>query len=213
MFISLIVSGRYLRILQSDWFRERSEFSYLLTTGMVTNYAKRRVKLRIERANFQNMTKKQTKSKHWQKTNDDKNTTFPVFLNSFSYFPKIEFRNKYKFYSPALVGPYWEKLCPRSRVRPKRERKREYSMENAGVLYLRRSCWRIRKSNEWVLGKNQRVCEYCTKHFPCGFVFMIYVLRIKFLLIVFSDKPKQNSVTLLQVINSFKDFKTSFNFC
>ena len=119
------MSGRYLRILQSDWFRERAEFSYLLTTGMVTNYAKRRMKLQIERANFQNMTKKnkqKQKLKHWQKTNDDKNTTFPVFLNSFSYFPKIEFRNKYKFYSPTLVGRYWEKLCPRSRVRPKIER-------------------------------------------------------------------------------------------
>ena len=43
-------------------------------------------------------------------------------LFQFSYFPKIEFRNKYKFYSPTLVGPYWQKLCPRSRVRPKRER-------------------------------------------------------------------------------------------
>ena len=39
-----------LRILQSDWFRERAVFSYLLTTVMVTNYAERRVKLRIERA-------------------------------------------------------------------------------------------------------------------------------------------------------------------
>ena len=42
-----------LKILQSDWFRERAVFSYLLTTVMVTNYAKRRVKLRIERAKFQ----------------------------------------------------------------------------------------------------------------------------------------------------------------
>ena len=42
-----------LRILQSDWFRERAVFSYLLTTVLVTNYAKRRVKLRIERAKFQ----------------------------------------------------------------------------------------------------------------------------------------------------------------
>ena len=41
-----------------------------------------------------------------------------VFLNSFSYLLKIELRNKYKFHSPALVGPYWEKLCPLSRVRP-----------------------------------------------------------------------------------------------
>ena len=45
--------GGILRILQSDWFRERAVFSYLLTTVMVTNYAKRRVKLRIERAKFQ----------------------------------------------------------------------------------------------------------------------------------------------------------------
>ena len=46
-------AGGILRILQSDWFRERAVFSYLLTTVMVTNYAKRRVKLRIERAKFQ----------------------------------------------------------------------------------------------------------------------------------------------------------------
>ena len=45
--------GGILRILQSDWLRERAVFSYLLTTFMVTNYAKRRVKLRIERAKFQ----------------------------------------------------------------------------------------------------------------------------------------------------------------
>ena len=42
-----------MRILQSDWFREWAVFSYFLTTVMVTNYAKRRVKLRIERAKFQ----------------------------------------------------------------------------------------------------------------------------------------------------------------
>ena len=46
-------AGGILRILQSDWFRERAVFSYLLTTVMVTNYAKRKVKLRIERARFQ----------------------------------------------------------------------------------------------------------------------------------------------------------------
>ena len=45
--------GGILRILQTDWLRERAVFSYLLTTVMVTNYAKRRVKLRIERAKFQ----------------------------------------------------------------------------------------------------------------------------------------------------------------
>ena len=46
-------AGGILRILQSYCFRERAVFSYLLTTVMVTNYAKRRVKLRIERAKFQ----------------------------------------------------------------------------------------------------------------------------------------------------------------
>ena len=46
-------AGGILRILQSDWFRKRAVFSYLLTTVMVTSYAKRRVKLRIERAKFQ----------------------------------------------------------------------------------------------------------------------------------------------------------------
>ena len=45
-------AGGILRILQSDWFREQAVFSYLLTTVMVTNYAKRRVKLRIERNGF-----------------------------------------------------------------------------------------------------------------------------------------------------------------
>ena len=33
---SLIVSGRILRTLQSDWFRDRAVFSYLLTTVTVT---------------------------------------------------------------------------------------------------------------------------------------------------------------------------------
>ena len=52
-----------MRILQSDWFWEKAVFSYLLTMGMVTNYAKCRVKLQIERAKFQNMTKTKTKTK------------------------------------------------------------------------------------------------------------------------------------------------------
>ena len=46
-------AGGILRILQSDWFREQAVFSSLLTTVMVTNYTKRRVKLQIERAKFQ----------------------------------------------------------------------------------------------------------------------------------------------------------------
>ena len=53
--------GGILRILQSDWL---IVFSYLPTTGMVTNHAKRRVKLRIERAKFQNMTKTELQKKN-----------------------------------------------------------------------------------------------------------------------------------------------------
>jgi len=53
--ISLLVGYNIiiLRILQSDSFQERAVFPYLLTTVMVTNCAKCRVKLRIERAKFQ----------------------------------------------------------------------------------------------------------------------------------------------------------------
>ena len=46
-------AGGILRILHSDWFWERAVVTYLLTTGRVTNYAKRWVKLRVERAKFQ----------------------------------------------------------------------------------------------------------------------------------------------------------------
>ena len=60
---------------------------------------------------------------------------------------------------------------------------REYFMESAGVRYLRTSCWRIRnrtsERNERVrfLIQNQRVRKYRIKHFPCGIVFIIYMLR------------------------------------
>ena len=60
---------------------------------------------------------------------------------------------------------------------------REYFMESAGVWYLRTSCWRIRNGtserSERVrfLIQKQRVRKYRTEHFPCGFVFIIYVLR------------------------------------
>ena len=40
-------------MLQSDWFQELAVFSYVLSTVMLTYYAKRRVKLRIESAKFQ----------------------------------------------------------------------------------------------------------------------------------------------------------------
>ena len=60
---------------------------------------------------------------------------------------------------------------------------REYFMESAGVRYLRTSCWRIRnrtsECSERVrfLIQKQRVRKHRTKHFPCGIVFIIYILR------------------------------------
>ena len=60
---------------------------------------------------------------------------------------------------------------------------REYFMESAGIRYLRTSCWRIRnrtsERSERVrfLIQKQRVRKYRTKHFPCGIVFIIYILR------------------------------------
>ena len=59
----------------------------------------------------------------------------------------------------------------------------------------------------------QLVRKYCTKHFPRGIVFIIYILRVKFLFIVFNDKSRQNSVTRLQVKNLCKGYKISLNFC
>ena len=60
---------------------------------------------------------------------------------------------------------------------------REYFMESAGVRYLRASGWRIRnrtsERSERVrfLIQKQRVRKYRTKHFPCGIVFILYILR------------------------------------
>ena len=59
---------------------------------------------------------------------------------------------------------------------------REYFMESAGVRYLRTSCWRVRnrtseRSERVRFLIQKRVHKYCTKHFPCGIVFIIYILR------------------------------------
>ena len=60
---------------------------------------------------------------------------------------------------------------------------RKYFMESACVRYLHTSCWRIRnrtsERSERVrfLIQKQRVRKYRTKHFPCGIVFIIYILR------------------------------------
>ena len=59
----------------------------------------------------------------------------------------------------------------------------EYFMESAGVRYLRSSCWRIsnrtseRSERVRFLIQKQRVRIYGTKHFPCGIVLVIYILR------------------------------------
>ena len=59
----------------------------------------------------------------------------------------------------------------------------EYFMESAGVWYLRTSCWHIRNRTSErserlkFLIQKQRVRKYRTKHFSCGIVFIIYILR------------------------------------
>ena len=60
---------------------------------------------------------------------------------------------------------------------------REYFIESAGVRYLRTRCscirnlTRSRRSLVRFLIQKQRVRKYRTKHFPCGIVFIIYILR------------------------------------
>ena len=115
-------AGGILRILQSHLFRERAVFSYPLTAVMVTNYAKRRVRLQIERAKFQfvlivfckravllfNFERSFTHCKNipdqfillyfcWyvdETMCKIKTWLFSVFLKTFSSLLKIEFRNK-----------------------------------------------------------------------------------------------------------------------
>ena len=89
---------------------------------------------------------------------------------------------------------------------------KEYFMESADVRNLRTNFCRIR-NQEWAQSRaseisdtKQWVRKYRTKHFPCGIVFIyIYILWFKFLFIVFNNKPRQNSVTRLEVKNSCKD--------
>ena len=62
-----------------------------------------------------------------------------MLLSSFSYLLKIEFRNKQKCYLPALVSPYWEKLCPLSRVRLSACGLGPYSRQRAEFFPMRTS--------------------------------------------------------------------------
>ena len=57
---------------------------------------------------------------------------------------------------------------------------REYFMETAGVRYSRTSCGRIRNRTSERSERVRfliRVRKYRTKHFPCGIVFIIHILR------------------------------------
>ena len=59
---------------------------------------------------------------------------------------------------------------------------REYFMESAGVRYLQTSCFCIRnrtsqRSERVRFLIQKRVGKYRTKHFTCGIVFIVYILR------------------------------------
>ena len=68
-------------VLESQAIKEKKEWHLriesILSKVMVTTNAKRRVKLRIEKVKFQNLTKTKTKTKqkHWQKHGKNKKQT------------------------------------------------------------------------------------------------------------------------------------------
>ena len=88
-------------------------------------------------------------------------------------------RNPEYWYSTLKSGSMWMRLSELYFLHVHRE----YFMESAGVRYLRTSCWRIRNRTSErsergrFLIQKQRVRKYRTKHFPCGIVFIIYILR------------------------------------
>ena len=88
--------------------------------------------------------------------------TFPVFLNSFSYLLKIE-----KCYSPALVGRYWEKLCPLSRVRP------EAALETSG-----------RKSHVFILNIVSSTCQQMYNKMNWSEIIIIIIIIVIVIVII-----------------------------
>ena len=95
---------------------------------------------------------------------------------------------------------------------------REYFMESAGVRYLRTSCWRIRnrtsERSERVrfLIQKQRVRKYHTKHFPCGIVFIIYLLRHSSFLGPFCFKSFKNAKICRYTLTAKWQRKRSISF-
>ena len=94
---------------------------------------------------------------------------------------RLEINKRYHIYNPLLVGYHYFWFS--SWQWHLKQENREYFMESAGVRYLRTGCWRIRnrtsERSERVrfLIQKQRVRKYRTKHFPCGIVFIVNILR------------------------------------
>ena len=95
---------------------------------------------------------------------------------------------------------------------------REYFMESAGVRYLRTSCWRIRnrtsERSERVrfLIQKQRVGKYRTKHFPCGILFIINILRHSSFLLPFYFKYFKNAEICRYTLTAKWQRKRSISF-
>ena len=91
-------------------------------------------------------------------------------------------------------------------------------MESAGVRYLRTSCRRIRnrtsERSERVrfLIQKQRVRKYRTKYFPCGIVFIIYILRHSSFLRPFYFKSFKNAKICRYTLTAKSQRKRSISF-
>ena len=95
---------------------------------------------------------------------------------------------------------------------------REYFMERAGVRYLRTRCFCIRnltrslRSLVRFLIQKQRVRKYRTKHFPCGIVFIIYILRHSSFWRYFYFKSVKNAKICRYTLTAKSQRKRSISF-
>ena len=69
-------------------------------------------------------------------------------------------------------------------------------MESARVRCLHTSCGvseieQVSEANEEISDTKQRVCKHRRKHFPCGIMFVIYILRLNTLLKLWQALVKQ----------------------
>jgi len=152
--------GGILRILQSDWFQQQAVFSYLLTTVMVTKYAKCRVNFRIERAKSQNMTKTKRKQKqnkkHWQKQMT-KTWLFQFFLIVSPTSPAALGRTRDLWHSFSQCGPtkadehtisihhYFGGYCKNINSK-KKKKKRKQSAQSCKCLQVK---WLLFSFSDW----------------------------------------------------------------